>query len=190
VFLVSHDRAFMDNVVTSIIACEATEDKPGFWREYEGSVQDWLTQSQRSQAIQLAQNKLATNSPQKTALVDSTSAQNTAKTTTKTTASTSTSTVGSATSSPSANSPSQSSAQSAKSKPSVKLSYKEQRELEGLPGLIESLEKEQQGIREALADSSLFAKDPAKATAMFARDAQIDEALLAALERWEMLSAA
>jgi ATP-binding cassette subfamily F protein uup len=190
VFLVSHDRAFMDNVVTSIIACEATEDKPGFWREYEGSVQDWLTQSQRSQAIQLAQNKLATNSPQKTALVDSTSAQNTAKTTTKTTASTSTSTIGSATSSPSANAPSQSSAQSAKSKPSVKLSYKEQRELEGLPGLIESLEKEQQGIREALADSSLFAKDPAKATAMFARDAQIDEALLAALERWEMLSAA
>jgi ATP-binding cassette subfamily F protein uup len=186
VFLVSHDRAFMDNVVTSIIACEATEDKPGFWREYEGSVQDWLTQSQRSQAIQLAQNKLATNSPQKTALVDSTSAQNTAKTT----ASTSTSTVGSATFSPSANAPSQSSAQSAKSKPSVKLSYKEQRELEGLPGLIESLEKEQQGIREALADSSLFAKDPAKATAMFARDAQIDEALLAALERWEMLSAA
>jgi ATP-binding cassette subfamily F protein uup len=72
----------------------------------------------------------------------------------------------------------------------VKLSYKEQRELEGLPGLIESLEKEQQGIREDLADSSLFAKDPAKATAMFARDAQIDEALLAALERWEMLSAA
>ena len=72
----------------------------------------------------------------------------------------------------------------------MKLSYKEQRELEGLPGLIESLEKEQQGIREALADSSLFDKDPAKATAMFARDAQIDEALLAALERWEMLSAA
>ena len=58
VFLVSHDRAFMDNVVTSIIACEATEDNPGFWREYEGSVQDWLTQSQRSQSIQ-AQNKAA-----------------------------------------------------------------------------------------------------------------------------------
>jgi hypothetical protein len=51
-------------------------------------------------------------------------------------------------------------------------------------------EKEQKEIREALADSSLFAKDPAKATAMFARDAQIDEALLKALERWEQLSAA
>ena len=58
VFLVSHDRAFMDNVVTSIIACEATPESPGFWREYEGSVQDWLTQSLRSQSIQ-AQNKAA-----------------------------------------------------------------------------------------------------------------------------------
>jgi threonine/homoserine/homoserine lactone efflux protein len=56
--------------------------------------------------------------------------------------------------------------------------------------LIESLEKEQQDIRSALADSSLFAKDPAKAAALFARVAQIDEALLAALERWEALSAA
>ena len=45
-------------------------------------------------------------------------------------------------------------------------------------------------IREAMADSSLFAKDPAKASALFERDAQIDEALLAALERWEVLSAA
>jgi ATP-binding cassette subfamily F protein uup len=51
VFLVSHDRAFMDNVVTGIIACESAPDQPGFWREYEGSVQDWLIQSQRSQAI-------------------------------------------------------------------------------------------------------------------------------------------
>jgi len=89
-----------------------------------------------------------------------------------------------------ATAPSQSSPSSVKPKPSVKLSYKEQRELEGLPALIESLEKEQQDIRSALADSSLFAKDPAKAAALFARDAQIDEALLAALERWEALSAA
>ncbi|MFN8893121.1 MAG: ABC-F family ATP-binding cassette domain-containing protein, partial [Betaproteobacteria bacterium] len=35
VFLVSHDRAFMDNVVTGIIACESAPDQPGFWREYE-----------------------------------------------------------------------------------------------------------------------------------------------------------
>ncbi len=171
VFLVSHDRAFMDNVVTSIIACEATEDQPGFWREYEGSVQDWLTQSQRSQAIQQAQNKLAASSAQKTASADKAPA-----------------TAATPALAPKANE--SASHSTVKSKPSVKLSYKEQRELEGLPALIESLEKEQQEIREALADSSLFAKDPAKATAMFSRDAQIDEALLVALERWEKLSAA
>jgi ATP-binding cassette subfamily F protein uup len=41
VFLVSHDRAFLDNVVTSTIAFEGD----GRWREYEGGVQDWLIQS-------------------------------------------------------------------------------------------------------------------------------------------------
>jgi ATP-binding cassette subfamily F protein uup len=161
VFLVSHDRAFMDNVVTSIIACEATDDKPGFWREYEGSVQDWLTQSQRAQAIQQAQHKLTASSAQKTTTAEALPAATTSSTPVPV----------------------------AKAKPSVKLSYKDQKELDALPALIEGLEKEQQQIREALADSSLFAKDPAKANAMFARDAQIDEALMAALERWEVLSA-
>ncbi|MGE8321231.1 MAG: ATP-binding cassette domain-containing protein [Comamonas sp.] len=47
VFLVSHDRSFLDNVVTSIIAAEGD----GAWREYEGSVQDWLTQSRRAKEI-------------------------------------------------------------------------------------------------------------------------------------------
>jgi ATP-binding cassette subfamily F protein uup len=73
-------------------------------------------------------------------------------------------------------------------KSAQKLSYKEQRELDGLPALIDALEKEQSEVRAALADSSLFAKDPAKAAAMFARDAQIDTELVKALERWEILS--
>ncbi|HEY8355824.1 MAG TPA: ATP-binding cassette domain-containing protein [Ramlibacter sp.] len=47
VFLVSHDRTFLDNVVTSTIAFEGD----GNWREYEGGVQDWLTQSKRARAI-------------------------------------------------------------------------------------------------------------------------------------------
>ena len=54
--------------------------------------------------------------------------------------------------------------------------------------LIEGLEKEQREVRSALADSTLFAKDPAQATALFARDAQIDTELVNALERWEILS--
>ena len=50
VFLVSHDRSFLDNVVTSTIAWEGE----GLWREYEGGVQDWLTQMQRSRALAAA----------------------------------------------------------------------------------------------------------------------------------------
>lgn len=47
VFLVSHDRTFLDNVVTSTIAFEGD----GLWREYEGGVEDWLTQSRRAKAL-------------------------------------------------------------------------------------------------------------------------------------------
>jgi ATP-binding cassette subfamily F protein uup len=36
-FLVSHDRAFLDNVVTQTIAAEGD----GIWREYAGGYQDW-----------------------------------------------------------------------------------------------------------------------------------------------------
>ncbi len=169
VFLVSHDRAFMDNVVTSIIACEATDENPGFWREYEGSVQDWLTQSQRSQAIQ-AQNKAIAaknaglqNNPAPTSTASQIPAQTPSAQRTGPEATTA-------------------------SKPAVKLSYKEQRELDGLPSQIEALEEEQKQVRTALADSQLFVNDPAKATALYARDAQIDEELLTALDRWETLS--
>ncbi len=51
VFLVSHDRAFLDNVVTSIIAYEGD----GSWREYEGGYEDWQIQKKRSEAYKAAQ---------------------------------------------------------------------------------------------------------------------------------------
>ena len=54
VFLVSHDRAFLDNVVTSIIAHEGD----GYWREYEGGYEDWKIQKKRSEEFKaVAQNK-------------------------------------------------------------------------------------------------------------------------------------
>ena len=40
-------------MATSIIAWEG-DDSPGLWREYEGSVQDWLTQRARSQSKKLS----------------------------------------------------------------------------------------------------------------------------------------
>ncbi|MCE1194373.1 MAG: ATP-binding cassette domain-containing protein [Acidovorax sp.] len=69
VFLVSHDRTFLDNVVTSTIAFEGD----GLWREYEGGVRDWLAQSQRSRALlggaapatkKNAEEKISENAPQ------------------------------------------------------------------------------------------------------------------------------
>jgi ATP-binding cassette subfamily F protein uup len=51
VFLVSHDRRFLDNVVTSTIAWEGDPDfggRPGLWREYEGGYEDWKQQRERS----------------------------------------------------------------------------------------------------------------------------------------------
>ena len=50
VFLVSHDRRFLDNVVTSTIAWEGDE-APGLWREYEGGYEEWRTQRERSRAL-------------------------------------------------------------------------------------------------------------------------------------------
>jgi ATP-binding cassette subfamily F protein uup len=153
VFLVSHDRAFMDNVVTGIIACESAPDQPGLWREYEGSVQDWLVQSQRSQAIRSQTAQRIGGTTQGSAPV-------------------------AAPALPVAATPTRS-----------KLSYKEQRELAELPSKIEDLEKEQAEARAQLADGSIYQRDPGLAQQLFKRDTDIDTALLAAMERWEMLSA-
>lgn len=53
VFLVSHDRQFLDNVVTSTIAYEGNAK----WREYEGGFEDWKIQSARAAAINAAAQK-------------------------------------------------------------------------------------------------------------------------------------
>ena len=50
VFLVSHDRRFLDNVVTSTIAWEGDES-PALWREYEGGYEDWKTQKGRARGL-------------------------------------------------------------------------------------------------------------------------------------------
>jgi len=70
-----------------------------------------------------------------------------------------------------------------------KLSYKEQRELDSLPDRIAALEKEQAEIQAVLADGSVYATDGAKAAKLTARAGEIDEELMAALERWTALSA-
>ena len=54
VFLVSHDRRFLDNVVTSTIAWEgdpAFGGRPGLWREYEGGYEDWKLPRERARVL-------------------------------------------------------------------------------------------------------------------------------------------
>lgn len=65
VFLVSHDRYFLDNVVTSIIAYEGE----GLWREYEGGYEDWKIQKARTEAIR-AENASQKSPPKREVKVD------------------------------------------------------------------------------------------------------------------------
>ncbi|MBP8928210.1 MAG: ATP-binding cassette domain-containing protein [Ottowia sp.] len=146
VFLVSHDRTFLDNVVTSTLAW----DGPGAWREYEGGVQDWLAQSARWQAMREAEAGAASD------VSDQTSPQRTPD--------------------------------KREQLQKKKLSYKDQRELDALPALIDALEQEQADIRARLADGTLYQTDLDQAVALQARDGVIEEELMAALERWETLS--
>ena len=143
VFLVSHDRSFLDNVVTSTIAWEGE----GLWREYEGGVQDWLTQMQRSRAL------AAAATPQNNKKIEPKAAPVKREQLSK-----------------------------------KKLSYKEQRELEQLPAQIAALEAEQHTIRATLEDGTLYTTDGQRAAALLQRDADIDELLMQALERWTELS--
>ena len=70
-----------------------------------------------------------------------------------------------------------------------KLSYKEQRELDALPALIEALEAEQGALAERLASSELYTQEPQRVAQVQARHDVIDAELLEALERWELLGA-
>jgi ATP-binding cassette subfamily F protein uup len=160
VFLVSHDRTFLDNVVTSTIAFEGN----GKWREFEGGVTDWLTQTKRA-------NQIAQNSGQKGAQPFGYGRETRSKP------------ASSASLTPAITTPA-ASAQKAR-----KLSFKEQRELDGLPDLIATLEAEQKEIGGLLADGSLYAIDNARAMKLAQRSAEIDDALITALERWEFLGA-
>ncbi|MCE9659675.1 MAG: ATP-binding cassette domain-containing protein [Burkholderiales bacterium] len=150
VFLVSHDRRFLDNVVTSTIAWEG-DDSPGRWREYEGGYEDWKTQRERARGLALEAERRsapATKAP------------------------------------PPASAPAVAAPAKAK-----KLSYKEQRELDGLPARIEALELEQKDLAALLGSADFYADDPVRVEQAQMRVAQIDDELTEALERWELLGA-
>ncbi|WP_343627871.1 ATP-binding cassette domain-containing protein [Roseateles sp.] len=145
VFLVSHDRRFLDNVVTSTIVSEGA----GQWREYEGDIEDWLQQSKRAAEIKARQAPAPVAAP--------------------------------------APAPAPAAAPVVATK--RKLSYKEQRELDELPGKIAALETEQKHLNALLNGSELYTQGAARISEVTQRAGEIDEELLALMERWEVLEA-
>ena len=147
VFLVSHDRTFLDNVVTQVIASEGE----GVWKEYIGGYTDWETykNSPAGKAVAApAKQKTDNKSPVSSMTAPATKVE---------------------------------------AKPK-KLSYKEQKELDELPTLISNLEAEQKTISAKLADGEFY-KDatPDAIKKLNERFAEIDELLMAALEKWEAI---
>ena len=169
-FLVSHDRRFLDNVVTSTIAWEGD----GRWREYEGGYEDWRAQSERAAALRAQEDAASAAAAQR---------RGSAKVGT-----------GRGAPAPAAAAPSVASSGASSGAPGAprprKLGYKPQREHDALPDRIDALEAEQKRLGELLADGSLYAREPARAAEVQARWAQIEEELMVALERWEALASA
>ncbi len=142
VFLVSHDRMFLDNVITQSIVFEGG----GRLKEYIGGYQDYLDAKAREHSLAAP----AAKSPQAEDGSDK--------------------------------------AAKSKANRTVKLSYKEQRELDALPDEIAALESEQAGLNRQLSNPEVF-KDYTPAGALQARAEEIEMLLLEKLERWEMLEA-
>jgi ATP-binding cassette subfamily F protein uup len=71
--------------------------------------------------------------------------------------------------------------------PKRKLSYKEQRELEALPGQIAALESEQAQLQALLSGNELYTQGANRIAEVTARAGVIDDELLVLLERWEAL---
>lgn len=133
--LVSHDRRFLDNTVTQVLAAEGN----GEWHEYVGGYSDWV-KYRRPQAAPAA--------------------------------------------APKAEKPAQPKPARAKS---VKLSYKEERELESLPKEIDALETEQQELLEKMAGPSYHELPGAEIKADRDRLKAIPQILEERYERWQEL---
>ncbi|WP_429886058.1 ATP-binding cassette domain-containing protein [Geoalkalibacter halelectricus] len=135
VLLVSHDRAFLDNVVTSTLVLEG-EGRVG---EYVGGYEDWLRQRPQIAPPQKNQESKPQRRPAK--------------------------------------------------ERARKLSFKEKKELEELPGRIEALEKEQAAIHARLSDPDFYRNGGGDVAAIQERLVAVEEELARSYDRWEGLEA-
>ena len=137
--LVSHDRAFLDNVVTSTLVFEGDAQV----NEYIGGYEDWLRQKIDNKPA-VRQNGEKKPEKQKAEL-------------------------------------------KAEKTPAKKLSYKDQRELEQLPQIIEALDAEHADITENMADADFYQQDKETIANTTQRLTELEQEIQAAYERWELL---
>ncbi len=157
VLIVSHDRRFLDNLVTGVIALEGD----GMAYEYVGAYTDWLRQ--RKQGSQGKREPApAQEAPGKTAR----------------------SSAGSASHSNGRAATDKPRKRSFKEQREFELLGKE---LEALPERLDALEQEQNDLETALADPDLFTRDPAAFTRTTERLAALEEEQTELLLRWEVV---
>ena len=133
--VVSHDRDFLDRLVTSTIAVEGG----GQVQEYVGGYADYLRQRQADATVGAAAKSAKPKSDKP---------------------------------------------RSAAPRPSGKLSYKDARDLEQLPGEIDRLTAERDRLQAKLADADLFQRDPKAFNKATETLAEVAAALEAAETRW------
>ena len=139
--LVSHDRTFLDNVVTSTLVFEGD----GTFNEYAGGYDDW-ERYQRQIPDAPKETKKPVTAPAVTGPVE-------AKRTDK----------------------------------PRKLTYKEQRELEALPGKIEALEMEQTELHARMGEADFYRQGSGKITALMERIEAVKGELETCYARWQSL---
>ncbi len=162
--LVSHDRAFVDNVVTGTLVFEGNATV----NEYVGGYEDWLRQKAQSGDANTgaAGGRLTTPVKAATTQAKPGSESATQKADTQ-----------------------QPDTQKPAAKPARKLSFNEKRELEALPKQIEQLDAEQAELTEKMADPEFFQQDKDVIAASTQRLEQIEQELAQAYQRWEELEA-
>ena len=142
ILLVSHDRTFLDNVVSSTLVFEPG----GQISEYVGGFDDWLRQGGAISAL-VAEAPSAKKEPKKETK-EATPVAAPAK---------------------------------------KKLSYKLQRELDGLPGEIEALEEELAGLETKTAEPDFYQQDQATVESVLNRLTELNTQIEEKMERWEEL---
>lgn len=155
--ITSHDRAFLDQVVTSTLVFEGK----GNIAEYVGGYEDWVRQTGGVLADEstFADERPAASQDQSSR--DEVSGDGKVSATKV-----------------------EASVSESAAKPRKKLSYKYQRELEELPGRIESLEQDLESLQAAMADPEFFNQDRELVESETKRLQTLEQDLSDAMDRW------